>query len=151
MPVGTHLMPAALARRTTSSGRAVVAMSMSPGVKPSSALRTAPPTTRASSPFALSNCRTRAVPPAVSQGASAKIGARIGSALIGKPLFFPARHELAVLDMGGNVGRVRTAAGELREADETRDHQHDRHQRKTSDNGDRPGRLHEQAGPAGGQ
>ena len=31
MPVGTLLMPAALARRITSSGRAVVAMSMSPG------------------------------------------------------------------------------------------------------------------------
>src|SRR4051812_45839419 len=147
MPVGTLLMPAALARRTTSSGRAVVAMSMSPGKRPSSALRTAPPTTRASSPLALSSARTRAVPPAVSQGASASNG----SALIGRPLFFSARHELAILDMSGNVGRIRRGAGEMREPDQPRDDKHERRQRKARDDGDRPGRLHEQAGPRGGQ
>src|SRR6478609_2208082 len=147
MPVGTLLMPAALARRITSSGRAVVAMSMSPGTRPSNALRTAPPTTRASSPLPLSSVRTRAVPPEVSQGALASNG----SALMGQPLFFHARHEPAVLDMGGNVGRVRCGAGEMREADQPRDDKHERGQDQSRDDGDRPGRSREQAGAGGGQ
>ncbi len=41
---------AALARAMTASGSAVVARSMSPAGRPSSAFRTAPPTMRASSP-----------------------------------------------------------------------------------------------------
>jgi crotonobetainyl-CoA:carnitine CoA-transferase CaiB-like acyl-CoA transferase len=50
MPDGTVLKPAASARRTVSSGRQVVAMSTSPICWPNRWLRTAPPTTRASSP-----------------------------------------------------------------------------------------------------
>src|SRR6186713_891966 len=145
MPVGTLLMPAALARRITSSGSAVVAMSMSPGARSSSALRTAPPTTRASSPSALSSSRTRAVPPAINQGASASNG----SALIIRPLFLRARHELAVHDMGGNVGRIRRGAGEMREPDQPRDHQDERDQDEARDDRDRPGRTREQSGPGG--
>ena len=50
MPVGTAFQPAASTRRTTSSGTAVVATSISLTARCSNALRTAPPTTRASSP-----------------------------------------------------------------------------------------------------
>ena len=69
MPVGTLLMPASLARRITSAGNAVVAISISPIGSFRSALRTAPPTTRASSPSPFSNASTRAAGPEVSQGA----------------------------------------------------------------------------------
>jgi hypothetical protein len=73
MPVGTLLMPAALARRITSWGNAVVAISMSPIGIFNSALRTAPPTTRASSPLPFRSSSTRAVGPDLSQGASSAL------------------------------------------------------------------------------
>src|ERR1019366_1648147 len=57
----------------TSAGTAVVAISMSPVGIFNSALRTAPPTTRASSPLPLSNSSTRAVGPDLSQGASSAL------------------------------------------------------------------------------
>src|ERR1700730_7252790 len=72
IPVGTLLMPAALARRITSSGSAVVAISMSPIGTSRSALRTAPPTTRASSPSPFNSSSTRVTGPDVSQGASSR-------------------------------------------------------------------------------
>ena len=57
MPVGTGLKPAARRRGgSPPAGSAVVAMSNSPIGSPSSALRTAPPTTRASSPSRSSTC-----------------------------------------------------------------------------------------------
>ena len=60
MPVGTALPPAASTRRMTSSGNAVVATSISATGSRSKALRTAPPTTRASSPSRLSSASRRA-------------------------------------------------------------------------------------------
>jgi hypothetical protein len=75
----------------------------------------------------------------------------MGSALIGRPPSFHARHELAVFDMGGDIGRIRSRAGEMRKPDQPRDHQHECRQHETRDDGDRPGRLHEQPGTAGGQ
>ena len=130
MPVGTHLMPAALARRTTSSGSAVVAMSMSPRGIFSSALRTAPPTTRASSPSPLSNASTRAAGPDLSQGASDSTRASLISRL---------REPVAVLDMRGNVGQIRRRAGEMRQQDEADDDQQQRSQHQFGDQMRRPG------------
>ena len=69
MPVATGRNPAAVVRRITSSGNAVVAMSMSPGGTPSSTLRTAPPTIRASSPSRSSTASTAPAGPRVSASA----------------------------------------------------------------------------------
>ena len=81
-------MPAALARRITSSGSAVVAMSISPVGIFSSALRTAPPITRASSPPPLSKASTRAVGPDLSHGASSSARKSLISQLPGTNLPF---------------------------------------------------------------
>ncbi len=69
MPVGTGLKPAAVTRLTTSCGSAVVARSISATGSPMSALRTAPPTTRASSPSLSSTPSRRGNAPAESQAA----------------------------------------------------------------------------------
>src|ERR1700679_4051417 len=130
MPVGTLLMPAALARRMTSAGSAVVAISISPIGSFNSALRTAPPTTRASSPLPSSNPSTRAAGPDVSQGASSSTRASL--------IFFDSGNELAVLDMGGNVGRMRCRARKSRQQDETDDDQHQRTEHQLGDDVQRP-------------
>ena len=103
MPVGTALKPAASARRITSCGSAVVAMSMSPSGTPSSALRTAPPTTRASSPSRSSTASSRASGPRAARRrrASGRLAHRI-----------VARDELAVLDVRRHVGRARRRAAD---------------------------------------
>ena len=83
MPVGTALLPAACTRRITSSGSAVVATSISATGSPSSVLRTAPPTTRASSPSRLSRASKRAhgaffQPRRVQRGATGAVIRRSG-------------------------------------------------------------------------
>ena len=70
MPVGTGLKPAADARRITSWGIAVVATSNSWIGSPSNAFRTAPPTTRASSPSRSSTCEQARQRPSRSHAAS---------------------------------------------------------------------------------
>ena len=79
LDAGRHRLEArrGRARRITSSGTAVVATSKSPIGSPSSALRTAPPTTRASSPSRSSTCeqarqRAFAQPRGVLQRAAAR-------------------------------------------------------------------------------
>ena len=101
----------------------------------SSALRTAPPTTRASSPSPLSSASTRAAGPDVSHGASASTRASF--------IFAPGLpgHELAVLDMGGNIGRVRRRAGKMRQQEEADDDQQQRTQHELGDQMQRPGGL----------
>src|SRR5262249_22835136 len=60
-----------------------------------------------------------------------------------------ARHELAVLDMGRNIGRARRRAAPLRQHDETADHQHQRRDHQPSDAGQAP-RLRMQHARLGG-
>src|ERR1044072_7704066 len=116
MPVGTVLKPAASARRITSSGSAVVAISTSPCGTPSSVLRPAPPTTRASSPSRLSAASRPLSGASLSQAASIFTGGSLG-----RP-----RHELAVLDMRRDVLRAGGLAAPLRQHDEAAEHQHER-------------------------
>ena len=89
-----------LARRITSSGTAVVAISISPTGSPSNSLRTAPPTTRASSPSRSSTSSSRGNGPLRSQGGSMMAGRAHAAAA----LLCLSRHEFAVLDMRRNVG-----------------------------------------------
>ena len=131
MPVGTALKPAASARRITSGGSAVVAMSISPSGSPSSALRTAPPTTRASSP-ARSSTASRSLERRFLQPCG--IEASAGPLSLGL-----TRHELAVLDMRRNIGRARRRAAPLRQHDEAADHEDERRDQQPSDAGKRPG------------
>ena len=84
-------------------------MSISPIGSPSSALRTAPPTTRASSPSRSSTCeqpRQRRL-----RAATRRLSSRARGSLTA-PL---PRNELAVLDMRRHVGRARRRAGEMRQ------------------------------------
>ena len=95
IPVGTALPPAASTRRVTSSGNAVVATSISPIGTRNKALRTAPPTTRASSPSRSSRERRRATSPSFSQAASASCGTPLtwwsSPARTCRPRYAPAR------------------------------------------------------------
>ena len=146
MPVGTALKPAASARRITSCGSAVVAISMSPIGSPSSALRTAPPTTRASSPSRSSTASRRDKRAFVAARAH-----RAGRGAVRGHLFL-SRHEHAILDMRRRIGRVRRRAAELREHDEAADHQQRARRsraRRCARATNAPGRARPRASPTG--
>src|SRR5882724_4187514 len=143
-PVGTAARPAARAASITCSGSAGVAISISTTGRPSSALRTAPPTARAAKPLAASASNTARVCLRVSQSAPARLGsARIGGgSAIGPVLLQLAGLDAPVLAHAwGRVDLTGCAAGcdrgvvDQRRGYEQRSGHEQPHQRRIVDDG----------------
>src|SRR6516165_4078897 len=94
------------------SGRAVVAISTSTTGRPSSALRTAPPTTLVANPAAASAANTARVSPRTSHSASARRGRSAGAtAAIALPLLELAGFDASVLHARWGIDLADGAAG----------------------------------------
>src|SRR6516164_4598560 len=103
------------------SGRAVVAISMSTTGRPSSALRTAPPTTLVANPAAASAAKTARVSPRTSHSASARRGRSAGATAIAIPLLELAGFDASVLHARRGIDLADAAAGRDRSVISERD------------------------------